>query len=642
MFAPKVAKPTPNAARAAPAAARRKLAIGRTHDPLEHEADRIAQQVTAGREPLPAMSSAPPPALGQNGAAGEAPAVVDDVLSRPGQPLDAQTRGYFEPRFGRDFSGVRVHADGLAARSAEAVSARAYTVGDQIVFGAGAFAPHHPAGQKLIAHELAHTLQQGRAPAVFMQRQPAAAPAQPAPAPRQDYVFIMGADRKGTNNPFFTEAARYFRAHLPNATMVEDQRSLDDLLAWVAANVTAPIGHLYIVSHGNEDGTLAFGLNSSDADAHMTVRELRAALHPSTGGSSSLHSVGSAVDAQTRIQIKGCDIGRTREIVELLDEAFGGAGTVNAPTHEQKYSSDSTLGEQARHTAHDQKIKAFTDALPALPSAPDPVDKTLKGDARKEAQKAHDEAAKARKSAQAARKTAIAAEETRIKPELDVIAEKATMVQSLSGPMFQHPGTKLFTAAELQPEIDRLYAHLPEARRKQIAAQLVAPDSGGPNNQTGQRVDRVRPYSESFPDPATLSEAMPLYGKDFKDRHFVPKTFTSTPTPDGVVVVFKGVTHPPGEDAHPDTMTYAPQPVPTDASIIANGKPEINNPDRYAWRVERTHNAKTGKTTLTAVGERVMAYLHHGSLDAAPHNRFIRPETDPNFYATSTFTPPPP
>ncbi|TVR78168.1 MAG: DUF4157 domain-containing protein [Rhodospirillales bacterium] len=88
------------------------------------------------------------------------PAIVHDVLRAPGQPLDADTRAFFEPRFGHDFSRVRVHTDARAAGSARAVNARAYTVGSDIVFTQGAFAPGSRAGRQLLAHELAHVVQQ--------------------------------------------------------------------------------------------------------------------------------------------------------------------------------------------------------------------------------------------------------------------------------------------------------------------------------------------------------------------------------------------------------------------------------------------------------------------------------------------------
>ena len=77
-----------------------------------------------------------------------------------GQPLSENDRAYFEPRFGRDFSQVRVHADTRGAESARAVNARAYTVGRDVAFESGEYTPGTSEGKKLIAHELTHVVQQ--------------------------------------------------------------------------------------------------------------------------------------------------------------------------------------------------------------------------------------------------------------------------------------------------------------------------------------------------------------------------------------------------------------------------------------------------------------------------------------------------
>ena len=98
-----------------------------------------------------AVSAAPVPAV---------PPVVHDVLRSSGRPLDASTRAFMEPRFGHDFSGVRVHTDDKAAASASSVQARAYTVGSDIVFGAGHYSPGTTPGRHLLAHELTHVAQQ--------------------------------------------------------------------------------------------------------------------------------------------------------------------------------------------------------------------------------------------------------------------------------------------------------------------------------------------------------------------------------------------------------------------------------------------------------------------------------------------------
>ncbi|HET6554170.1 MAG TPA: DUF4157 domain-containing protein, partial [Dyella sp.] len=88
-----------------------------------------------------------------------APGIVNNVLASAGQPLDGTTRGWMEQRFGHDFSSVRVHTDGVAASSARAVGALAYTVGRHVVFDHHQYAPHTHHGRHLLAHELAHTIQ---------------------------------------------------------------------------------------------------------------------------------------------------------------------------------------------------------------------------------------------------------------------------------------------------------------------------------------------------------------------------------------------------------------------------------------------------------------------------------------------------
>ncbi len=86
--------------------------------------------------------------------------VVHEVLRSPGKPLDRETRAFMEPRFGHDFSHVRVHTDDKAAESARAVSALAYAVGRDLVFAHGHYAPGTKEGRRLLAHELAHVTQQ--------------------------------------------------------------------------------------------------------------------------------------------------------------------------------------------------------------------------------------------------------------------------------------------------------------------------------------------------------------------------------------------------------------------------------------------------------------------------------------------------
>ena len=185
-----------------------KLMIDRPGDVHEQEANRTAEQVMEIPEPSVAASarsgSAAPvgcecgktcsdcqnehadadevtlhmkPAGLAGARPAEAPSIVHDALRSPGQLLDQPSRAYFEPRLGHDFSAVRIHTGPQAVASANAVQAHAYTVGHDVVFGAGRFAPGTLEGRRLLAHELAHVVQQSAAsgPDAMLTRQPAEA-----------------------------------------------------------------------------------------------------------------------------------------------------------------------------------------------------------------------------------------------------------------------------------------------------------------------------------------------------------------------------------------------------------------------------------------------------------------------------------
>ena len=161
---------------AAPEAIQTKLTINQPGDVYEQEAERVAERVM--QVEAPASSEAP--STSQNARLGaddlftrkeasdtsvhetaSALPLVDEVLSSGGgQPLDESTRSFMEPRFGHDFSRVRVHTDERAAESARAVNALAYTAGQDVVFGGGQYEPGTNEGKKLLAHELTHVVQQ--------------------------------------------------------------------------------------------------------------------------------------------------------------------------------------------------------------------------------------------------------------------------------------------------------------------------------------------------------------------------------------------------------------------------------------------------------------------------------------------------
>jgi hypothetical protein len=231
----------------------RKLAIGVVDDPFESEADSIAEQVITvskrvdpiretgqagirrkcaceGSDVECAACRKERERIIQRKAADtttsiEAPPIVHQVLSSPGRPLDPATRGFFEPRFGFDFSQVRVHTGKKAEESAAAVNAVAYTVGPNVVFGTGRYLPSTSEGKRLMAHELTHVVQQrGLAPAdirTLQRQQPTPAPGAtpPSPAPPPPGVFetlasqiratsaykALDAERKKLTDQIFVE-----------------------------------------------------------------------------------------------------------------------------------------------------------------------------------------------------------------------------------------------------------------------------------------------------------------------------------------------------------------------------------------------------------------------------------------------------
>ena len=165
----------------------RKTRLSQPGDPLEHEADRAANAVVSGQSAgrlghtqpitgeihrMPTEEEKLAAALGLGSKPGPA-AVTADTPAEPdkrtaedidrlsgGRNLDESTRGLMESRFGESFSDVRIHTGHRAGETADALHSRAFTVGEDIVFGEGEFAPETTEGRRLLAHELAHVVQQ--------------------------------------------------------------------------------------------------------------------------------------------------------------------------------------------------------------------------------------------------------------------------------------------------------------------------------------------------------------------------------------------------------------------------------------------------------------------------------------------------
>lgn len=284
------------------------------------------------------------------------PPIVNEVLNSPGQPLDGETRAYFEPRFGHDFNQVRVHHNEKAAESAQAVNALAYTVGENLVFGSGKYAPGTTEGKRLLAHELAHTIQQ--APSSTHQTKTLSAPLQPKLAvsqpsdeyeqeadriaekvlsldkqaipsnipispstsnagpiiqrtpdkpekkeARRDVVFILSSD-VGHEAPVLAPTVKPIHVSSP-----------EDMAAKLK-QVNYPIKNMFIISHTLPTGDLMF--ETRDSNTWVRPSKIAAALKGSV----------KSENAPELLDFRGCTIGQSPKAMEEMRAAVEAGAVV--------------------------------------------------------------------------------------------------------------------------------------------------------------------------------------------------------------------------------------------------------------------------------------------------------------------------
>jgi hypothetical protein len=304
-----------------------KLRIGATDDPLESEADHVADEVL--RQPdsdgvlrrkcsaceAEEESEAPQGPSVQRRASRAvetvtAPPAVYNVLRSHGRPLDPAVRSDFEGRFGHSFANVRVHDDGEAARSASAVGAWAYTVGSDIAFAAGSYNPGSAEGRRLLAHELTHVLQQ-RSAGALLQRD-----GKPDAQPRVDVAVLLNDDEQSKAAGSALASGLTIRVFDP-----------DDLRAKLQA-IGKPIGKLYVVSHANSQKVIFTGKEGSILS--VTLSELAAKLK----------GVLPAGQAPQVIDFRGCQVGENPEGMDKVRKAVG----ASAASGTNCYTKDTVMG----------------------------------------------------------------------------------------------------------------------------------------------------------------------------------------------------------------------------------------------------------------------------------------------------------
>jgi hypothetical protein len=228
------------------------------------------------------------------------PPVVHEVLKSPGQPLEPGIRAFMEQRFRHDFSLVRVHTDAKAIESARAVNAKAYTIGRNMVFGAGYYEPGISTGQRLLAHELAHVVQQ-TSTGQTLQRD-AGTSAAPAVV-RQNLVILL-------EESLIAEAATL----APGAPIISAKNPEE--LATKLKAISTPIKTLFIISHSLNTGDLGFkdGEFTSFVPPSQVAIKLQGAI---------------ATDkAPELVDFRGCSVGSAPPAMDKIREALGAGSAV--------------------------------------------------------------------------------------------------------------------------------------------------------------------------------------------------------------------------------------------------------------------------------------------------------------------------
>jgi len=328
-----------------------KLKIGKPNDKYEKEADKVADIVMRMPEPKILRQTEPEeeeePIQAKRNSSSTAiatPGIESGInsLKGGGQPLPESIRKYFKPRFGYDFSGVRVHADSKASETAKSINAKAFTKGKNIVFGAGQYSPETDTGKLLLAHELTHVLQQKNheslkktnlqhpysvsdnsiTSTIQCAREDEASYLQKRYGTKRRGVitFIMGKDTRD----FYDYAEKYWSNKGRADRVVTSAHSFTEIIAYLRNNNNKPLfnkpwGEINIIVHGSELG--AKMLIRRGGLEYTTIRALQEAINENT-----IRALpDTIVDDKTNINLHGCEIGQTKKLLHLISLAFGGA-----------------------------------------------------------------------------------------------------------------------------------------------------------------------------------------------------------------------------------------------------------------------------------------------------------------------------
>jgi hypothetical protein len=303
-----------------------KLRIGQPGDVYEQEADRVAEQVMRMPDPKvsnetkisnPAVNNSiqrkcpgckkgikiekeeEEEKLQKKEASGSTPEVTPELESGinaghgGGQPLPESARAFFEPRFGHDFSGVRVHSDVISADTAKSINARAFTIGQNISFGAGEYSQETTLGRKLLAHELTHVVQQTATTTSPYQLQRS-----PDKKPKRWDVVVLGEGWEGGE-----ELSRV----LAQGGLIIRVKSVEEMVVELT-KIDSPIGTLYFVTHSTANGGLRFGNEEGFIEPANIADKLKNAV--------------SADSAPDVVDFRGCSVGTSPKAMNQIRAAL--------------------------------------------------------------------------------------------------------------------------------------------------------------------------------------------------------------------------------------------------------------------------------------------------------------------------------
>jgi Domain of unknown function (DUF4157) len=272
-----------------------------------------------------------------------------------GQAIPADVRSDMQSRLGHDFSNVRVHVDGSAAQSADSLDARAYTQGHHVVFGSGEYQPRSGAGRELLAHELAHVVQQrGQLPRVQRQpkqKKPAAKPAaaakEEAPIPKGPEGLVVNIVIRAPDDRYTSDAAQYMQDTLGETVYVVDNIAQGQVKAIELAKAgKQKVAKIRMVGHGAANGQLSMTPEGEKDRKWIGAADLEKM------GADKAAAMAEVMAEGAEVELWACNVGRSEETTKAVSKALGGEVSATGGTvavRRSRFARSPSNGETAEN-----------------------------------------------------------------------------------------------------------------------------------------------------------------------------------------------------------------------------------------------------------------------------------------------------